>query len=156
MSQRRVLITGAGSGLGRALAKRYAQTGCAIACADIRLDRAEETAAELGGAPHFACPVDVADDASMRALREIVAARWDAVDVLINNAGVASGGALLDAPMEEWHWMLNLNLLGVVRGCREFVPGMVARGRGQVINVASFAALAGAPRPGYALPAYCR
>jgi NADP-dependent 3-hydroxy acid dehydrogenase YdfG len=145
MSQRRVLITGAGSGLGRALARRYARAGDAVACADIRLDRAEETVAELSGTAHFACLVDIAEDASMAALREQIAARWDAVDVLINNAGVASGGNLLDAPMSEWQWMLNLNVLGVVRGCREFLPGMIARGQGQVINVASFAALAGAP-----------
>lgn len=145
MSSKRVLITGAGSGLGRALAQRYATAGFAVACADIRPERAEETVATLPGTGHFALPVDVGDDASVEAMRDAVLARWDSIDVVINNAGVASGGGLLDASMDEWRWMLEINLYGVLRGCRAFVPQMLRQKRGQVINVASFAALAGAP-----------
>lgn len=146
MTQPRVLITGAGSGLGRALAKRYARAGYAVAAADIHLGRAEETVTELGGDPHLALPVDVANDTSMAQLREAVNARWNSLDVLINNAGVASGGSLIDSTMDEWDWMLNINLLGVVRGCKVFLPDMLARGRGQIINIASFAGLASAPQ----------
>ncbi len=145
MTQATVLITGAGSGLGRALARRYASAGYAVCCADIRLDRAHETLALLGGDPHFALPCDIGDDAAMADLHDALIARWPTLDMLVNNAGVASGGSLIDAPMDEWHWMLNLNLLGVVRGCRLFAPAMRARGAGQIINVASFAGLAGAP-----------
>jgi len=145
MAQARALITGAGSGLGRALARRYAQAGYAVAIADIRLDRAQEAVAELGGAPHLAFEVDVGDDASFAALHQALAAQWDTLDVVVNNAGVASGGCLLEADMAEWQWMLNINLLGVVRGCREFVPWLVRQGRGRIVNVASFAGLAGAP-----------
>ena len=145
MSQPRVLITGAGSGLGRALAKRYAAAGYAVACADIVPARAAETAAELGGAPHLALTCDVGNDASMEQLRDALMREWDSLDVVVNNAGVASGGSLIDSSMDEWQWMLNINLLGVVRGCRAFAPWLVRQGRGRIINVASFAALAGAP-----------
>ena len=145
MSQPRVLITGAGSGLGRALALRYARDGHAVACADIVPERAQETLALLPGTGHHALKVDVGDDASMEALRASLEHVWDAIDVVVNNAGVASGGSLLEADMAEWQWMLNINLLGVVRGCRAFVPWLVRQKRGRVINIASFAALAGAP-----------
>lgn len=145
MSQPRVLVTGAGSGLGRALALRYARDSYAVACADIVPERAQETLALLPGAGHHALKVDVGDDASMDALRASLEHVWDSIDVVVNNAGVASGGSLLEADMAEWQWMLNINLLGVVRGCRAFVPWLVRQKRGRVINIASFAALAGAP-----------
>lgn len=140
-----VVITGAGSGLGRALAQRYAAAGHPVACADIRADRAEETVALLGGAPHAAFHCDIADDASMAALAAAVLARFPRVDVLVNNAGVASGGSMLDASLDEWRWMLDLNVLGVVRGTRAFLPAMLSAGRGRIINVASIAGLAAAP-----------
>lgn len=145
MSQPRVLVTGAGSGLGRALALRYARDSYAVACADIVPERAQETLALLPGSGHHALKVDVGDDASMDALRASLEHVWDSIDVVVNNAGVASGGSLLEADMAEWQWMLNINLLGVVRGCRAFVPWLVRQKRGRVINIASFAALAGAP-----------
>lgn len=145
MTQPTVLITGAGSGLGRALARRYASAGFAVCCADIRLDRAQETVDDLGGSTHWAAACDVGDEESMQLLQQTVAQRWPELDVLINNAGVASGGTLIDAPMEEWDWMIRINLLGVVRGCRLFAPAMVRRGRGMILNTASFAGLAGAP-----------
>jgi NAD(P)-dependent dehydrogenase (short-subunit alcohol dehydrogenase family) len=145
MAERRVLITGAGSGLGRALAKRYAAEGFAVACADIKTERAAETVAMLAGAGHFALAVDIGVDVAVEAMRDEVRSRWDSIDVVVNNAGVASGGGLMDATMDEWHWMLNINLLGVVRGCRAFVPWLKAQRRGHIVNVASFAGLAGAP-----------
>ena len=146
--RRKVLITGAGSGLGRALALRYAAAGCAVTCADIVPERALETVAMLAGAGHASFKVDVGSDASFDALGEAIAA-WagaDAViDVLVNNAGIASGGPMIETTMAEWREMLEINLLGVVRGCRAFLPGMLERGRGQILNIASFAGLAGAP-----------
>lgn len=139
------VITGAGSGLGRALARRYAAAGYAVACADIRTERAEETVTALGGAPHAAFHCDIADDASMVALAEAVLARFARVDVLVNNAGVASGGTMLDSGLDEWRWMLDLNVMGVVRGTKAFLPAMLAAGRGRIVNVASIAGLAAAP-----------
>ncbi|HBK55746.1 MAG TPA: short-chain dehydrogenase [Xanthomonadales bacterium] len=145
MHARRVLITGAGSGLGLALAHRFAHAGCEVACVDLLGERAAEAAASLPGNGHLPFEADVGDAASMDALHAQVTQLWPALDVLINNAGIASGGGLLDATPEEWQRLLNVNLMGVVRGCRLFLPTMIDRGRGQIVNVASFAGLAGAP-----------
>lgn len=145
MAARRVLITGAGSGLGLALAMRYARTGARVACVDVIAERAEAARDALPGEGHLACVADVGDDASMQALHDTVTAAWGGVDVLVNNAGIASAGAMTDTTMDEWRRILEIDLLGVVRGCRLFLPDMLAAGRGQILNTASFAGLAGAP-----------
>ena len=145
MTQRKVLITGAGSGLGRALAQRYAKAGCAVACVDIVLERAQETVALLQGTGHMAFVVDVGNDASFDALHAAIDVQFGVLDVLVNNAGIASGGPMVDTTMAEWREVLEINLLGVVRGCRAFLPDMLERGRGRILNTASFAGLAGAP-----------
>ena len=145
MTSRRVLVTGAGSGLGLALAQRYARTGARVACVDLTVERAEVGRASLSGDGHLALAADVGDDAAMQALHDAVMAAWGGVDVLVNNAGIASAGALVDTTMDEWRRILEIDLLGVVRGCRLFLPHMLATGRGQVLNTASFAGLAGAP-----------
>jgi NAD(P)-dependent dehydrogenase (short-subunit alcohol dehydrogenase family) len=143
--RRRVLITGAGSGLGLALAHRYARSGARVACVDLFPERAEAARIALHGDGHLALTADVGDDASMQALYERVRTEWGGIDVLINNAGIASVGAMTDTTMDEWRKVLEVDLLGVVRGCRLFLPAMLAAGRGQVLNTASFAGLAGAP-----------
>jgi NAD(P)-dependent dehydrogenase (short-subunit alcohol dehydrogenase family) len=145
MTQRKVLITGAGSGLGRALARRYATAGCAVACADIVPERALETATTIPGNGHMAFVVDVGSDAGFNALFVAIDQRFGTPDVLVNNAGIASGGPLVETTMDEWRDVLEVNLLGVVRGCRAFLPAMLERGSGRILNIASFAALAGAP-----------
>jgi len=144
-SSRRVLITGAGSGLGRALATRYAASGARVACVDLLGERAEATRAALTGSGHLACTVDVGSDEAMATLHEQIVAAWGGLDVLVNNAGIASGGPMVDTTMAEWRQILEVDLLGVVRGCRLFLPGMLSAGRGQILNTASFAGLAGAP-----------
>jgi NAD(P)-dependent dehydrogenase (short-subunit alcohol dehydrogenase family) len=147
MDQRRVLITGAGSGLGRALAFQFAERGWRVACADIRLERAQGTVKLITdfGVGAMALRVDVGDDASVEELRDQVLAAWDGVDVVINNAGVSSCGTVAQTKMDDWRWITNINLLGVVRGCRAFAPVMLEQGKGHIVNIASFAALAGAP-----------
>ena len=145
MAGHKVLITGAGSGLGLALAQRHAARGDAVACVDLHGERAETARASLPGSGHAAFTADVGNDASMTVLRDAVLSQWGAPDLLINNAGIASGGALLETTMDEWREVLEVNLLGVVRGCQAFLPGMLARGSGRILNIASFAALAGAP-----------
>jgi NAD(P)-dependent dehydrogenase (short-subunit alcohol dehydrogenase family) len=145
MPSRRVLITGAGSGLGRGLALRYARAGDRVACVDLIAERAEETRAMLPGDGHLALQADVGSDAAMQALHDTIQAQWQGVDVLVNNAGIASGGPMVETTMAEWDQVLNIDLLSVVRGCRLFVPGMIDRRRGQVLSTASFAGLAGAP-----------
>lgn len=141
----RVLITGAGSGLGRAFAEFYAARGDRVACVDIDGERAEETRQRLAGDGHIALQADVGSDASMAALKNAVLSAFDGIDVLINNAGIACGGEIAHSPLADWQRSININLMGVVRGVREFVPLLEAQGRGRVINVASFAGLAGAP-----------
>ena len=143
--QRRVLITGAGSGLGRALALRYARSGARVACVDLSVERSEATRITLPGEGHLALAANVGSDDAMEQLQETVLREWRGLDVLINNAGIASGGVLVETTMAEWRQILEVNLLSVVRGCRMFLPSMLAAGRGQIISTASFAGLAGAP-----------
>lgn len=145
---KRALITGAGSGLGLALAKRYARAGYAIAVADLHRDRTESAVAVLNaiGPGHFAVVVDVADAASVDAMRDQVNQHWpEGFDVLINNAGVATGGSLAESSLEDWHWVIGINLMGVVHGMKAFAPMFQRRHRGHIISTASFAGLAGAP-----------
>ncbi len=143
--RRRVLITGAGSGLGLALAHRYARSGARVACVDLIAERTEAAAAALSGTGHLAHVADVGDDASMQALHDRIQREWGSLDVLINNAGIASVGPMIDTTMEEWRRVLDIDLLGVVRGCRLFLPAMLTARKGQIINTASFAGLASAP-----------
>jgi len=145
MSQRRVLITGAGSGLGLALALRYARSGARVACVDLIADRVEAARASLPGQGHIALLADVGSDESMQTLFDQIQNQWGGVDVLINNAGIASGGPMTETTMEEWRKLLEVDLLSVVRGCRLFLPAMLAAGKGQILSTASFAGLAGAP-----------
>jgi NAD(P)-dependent dehydrogenase (short-subunit alcohol dehydrogenase family) len=144
-NRRRVLITGAGSGLGLALAHRYARSGARVACVDMVADRTEAAASALTGTGHLAHVADVSDDASMQALHDRIKHEWGGLDVLINNAGIASVGPMIDTTMEEWRKILDVDLMGVVRGCRWFLPAMLAARSGQIINTASFAGLASAP-----------
>lgn len=143
----RILITGAGSGLGRALALRHAALGDRVVCADIEPARALDTAAtiEAAGGHALALAVDVADPAGVEALRAQVESAWGGIDVLVNNAGVSSAGSVADTGLDLWRWTLDINLMGVVHGCRSFLPGLLAASRGRIVNIASFAALAGAP-----------
>jgi len=150
MQQRRVLITGAGSGLGRALAFCFAENGWRVACADINIDSANDTVRLLTefGVGAMALWVDVADDASVEEMRDEVLAAWDGVDIVINNAGVASAGTVADTSLEDWQWTLNINLMGVVRGTRTFLPVLLKQGDGRIVNIASFAGIANAPHMG--------
>lgn len=148
MSEKRALITGAGSGLGLALARRYSRAGYVIAVADVNPARAEAAVRELLmiGPGHFALTVDVADWDSVAAMRDSVAARWpEGFDVLINNAGVATAGSVADASIADWQWVIGINLMGVVHGMKAFAPMFQRRQHGQVLSTASFAGIAGAP-----------
>lgn len=144
----RALITGAGSGLGLALARRYARAGHDIAVADLNMERAESAVVQLDaiGGAHFAVAVDVADAESVEAMRAAVALRWpEGFDVLINNAGVATAGSVVESPLADWHWVIGINLMGVVHGMKAFAPMFQRRRRGHILSTASFAAIAGAP-----------
>jgi NAD(P)-dependent dehydrogenase (short-subunit alcohol dehydrogenase family) len=138
-----VLVTGAGSGIGRETALAFARRGADVVICDIQEGAASRTAEDVRalGRNATAEVVDVADTERMRAFAETVHSKIEAVDILVNNAGVGLGGGFLDTTLEDWQWIIGINLRGVVHGCHFFVPKMVARKRGgHVVNVASAAA----------------
>jgi NAD(P)-dependent dehydrogenase (short-subunit alcohol dehydrogenase family) len=143
----RALVTGAGSGLGRACAIALSRRGARVVATDLRAEAAEETARLLRskGADAMSRALDVTSEASFAEAVAAVESVWGGVDVLINNAGVATAGTVEDSPIKQWQWVLDINLLGCVRGARSVIPGMKARGRGHIVNVASFAGIANPP-----------
>jgi NAD(P)-dependent dehydrogenase (short-subunit alcohol dehydrogenase family) len=142
-----VAITGAGSGLGAAMAEVFAGQGWRVAVTDIDGARARETLQhiEVRGGTGFALAQDATSEEDWAALESQVQARWGGLEVLINNAGVATAGTVVDTPPEDWDWVLGIDLLGVVRGCRRFGALMQRQGGGHLVNISSFAGLAGAP-----------
>jgi len=141
LTGRTALVTGAGSGIGRETALLCGRRGARLAICDVNEEGLAETEQRLtdAGAEVISRRVDVASREEMRAFAEVVHDRVPAVDLLVNNAGVAIGGGLLDTTLEDWDWIVGINLRGVVHGCHFFVPHMVARGTGHVANVSSAA-----------------
>ncbi|MGW5608279.1 SDR family oxidoreductase [Streptomyces sp. NPDC003753] len=149
-----VLVTGAGSGIGRATAVAFAKAGARVVAVDRNGEAAARTAelARRGGAPEaWAEMVDVSDEQAMEKLAEKVAAAYGVVDVLVNNAGIGLSGSFFDTTAEDWRTVLDVNLWGVIHGCRLFGKQMAERGQGgHIVNVASAAAY----QPSKVLPAY--
>lgn len=143
----RVLITGAASGLGRALALHMGGSGVKLMLTDRDGARLDSTAEDVRGtgATVLTQVMDVRDDDAWEALSHRVTAEWGGLDVLVNNAGVADLGPLVDTQPHHWERQLDINLMGVVRGCRSFVQLMLEQGTGHIVNIASFAGLATAP-----------
>lgn len=140
------LVTGAGSGIGRDVARILATHGARVLAVDLDGDAAEKAAAmcgEIGPGSHgLAC--DVGDPGAVAALAERVHGTWAPLDLLVNNAGVGLSGRLGEMTVEDWQWIRRVNLDGVVHGCLAFGPAMVERGHGHVVNMSS--ALAYTPR----------
>lgn len=138
------VVTGAASGLGRALACELASRSARVLLADIDEVGLAETARLVegrgGSAKTLRCDVSKLDD--MRQLHALATSWLGDVDLLINNAGVAVGGAVGEVPLEDWAWITGINQWGVVYGCHLFLPAMKKRGTGHVLNVASIAAFA--------------
>ncbi|WP_333890802.1 SDR family NAD(P)-dependent oxidoreductase [Mycolicibacterium gadium] len=146
------VVTGAGSGIGRAFAVELARRGGRVVCADIDPVRAKETVGlvvEAGGQGwDIAC--DVSEEGQVRELAES-AERWfgSAANLVINNAGIGVGGKVIgETSMRDWRSTLSVNLWGVIYGCEVFVPQLRGRGSGGIINVASAASFGAAPRMG--------
>ncbi|MFE2930067.1 SDR family oxidoreductase [Streptomyces sp. NPDC059278] len=151
---RLVLVTGAAGGIGRATAFAFAEAGARVVAVDRDAEGAARTAemARLIGAPAaWGEEVDVSDEQAMEKLAEKVAAEYGIVDVLVNNAGIGLSGSFLDTTSEDWKNVLDVNLWGVIHGCRIFGRQMAERGQGgHIVNTASAAAY----QPSRALPAY--
>lgn len=140
----RIFITGGASGLGLAIAKHFAQHGWRVAIGDIHDTRGADALAALGEhAMVLRC--DVTQEADLASARERLEREWGGVDVVVNNAGVAAAGPIEDMTILDWQWIIDINLLGVVRGCRTFVPMLKAQGRGHLVNIASMAGLLDVP-----------
>jgi NAD(P)-dependent dehydrogenase (short-subunit alcohol dehydrogenase family) len=145
------VITGAGSGIGRALALECARSGMRVVAVDLDAGSAQDTARGVSelGAEGVAEALDVSDAAALERLAAGVYGRFGACHLLCNNAGVAPLGVSWEGTPAEWSWTLDVNLHGVVNGVRAFVPRMLGQGSGaQILNTASLAALRNVPVSG--------
>src|SRR4051812_33164765 len=146
MADRVAVVTGASSGIGAATARALAAEGYAVALAARREERINELCDELssGGSRALAVPTDVADPDSARSLIETTKSELGSVDVLVNNAGVMLLGPILDADIEHWQRMVNVNVLGLLYCTHAALPIMKEQGGGDIVNLSS---VAGGPPP---------
>jgi NAD(P)-dependent dehydrogenase (short-subunit alcohol dehydrogenase family) len=138
------VVTGAASGIGRGLADRFAAEGMRVVIADVEAPALDQAEAEMlaAGADVLAVRTDVSDPAAVDELARRAVERFGGVHVLCNNAGVGGGGVSWERSLEDWRWVLGVNLWGVINGIRSFVPGMLAHGEeGHIVNTASVAGL---------------
>ena len=137
------VLTGAGSGIGRATAQSFARRGSKVVVSDLDADRAELVAAEITDDGGTALPTscDVRSLADLEALRELALGAFGRVDVVMNNVGVIAMGAPESLPLEAWQRVIDINLLGIVRSNLVFLPGLIAQGSGCVVNTASMSGL---------------
>ncbi len=148
--KKRAFVTGAASGLGLALCKQLAGNGWTIGMADISATALEQKAAiirQLGGTA-TTYVLDVADKHAYRTIADAFLKQYGGIDLLVNNAGVGDGGLVEEYSLENWDWLLGINLNGVIYGSSLFIPTMKAQGSGTIINIASAAAFTSLPRMG--------
>ncbi len=145
--QQRVLITGATSGLGEALALRFAAAGFRVAVASRNPAKVQATVAQIeqAGGQALGLELDVNKLEDFENARVRVEEAWDGLDILINNAGVVTGGKLKDLGLEVWKQSLDTDLWSVIHGCRVFLPLLEKSGAGHIVNVASAAGLLNGP-----------
>ena len=145
ITQQVAVVTGAASGMGRAIAHRFAKQGMRVALWDVDLAGAERIAGEIGAsAKSFA--VDVTDTSSVRAAWSATKAALGTPSILVNSAGILGPSAgIASYPEEQWHRVLDINLNGTFRCCQAAVPDMVASGYGRIVNIASIAGKDGNP-----------
>lgn len=141
--EKRVIITGAGSGLGKALALEFAKMQWNVVIAEINDSRAQETAAEIKnlGAKAIIVHCDVTKSADLDKTIETAEKELGGVDIMINNAGVSAGGFMEKISLEDWDWILNINLKSVIYGCRAVIPLFKKQKSGYIVNVASNAGM---------------
>lgn len=144
----RSVITGAGSGFGRALAIELAGRGGHLVLSDINQASLDETASIARQRGAASTKVVLCDVTRLEQVQALAAACDGPVDLVCNNAGVSCGGLIGDVSMEDWRWTIEVDLFGVIHGCHVFVPLLKKQGHGHVLNVASAAGLMSGPRMG--------
>lgn len=141
------VVTGAASGIGRAMATAFAGEGMRLVVADVEAAALESAAHELrdGGADVFAVTADVSRPEDVERIATAAMDVFGALHVACNNAGVAAGGLTWEIDLSTWEWVLGVNLMGVVHGLHAFTPRIIASGGGHIVNTASMAGLTSNP-----------
>jgi NADP-dependent 3-hydroxy acid dehydrogenase YdfG len=148
LDSRVAVVTGAGSGIGRATAVLLAKQGCRLALADVDQNGLDETQRQITALGGHASTyrIDVSDKARMSAFAAQVVSQYGAVHILVNNAGVAVNGRFVDQSLEDFEWLMGVNFWGVVYGCKFFLPHLLAAVEGHVVNISSLFGLIGFPQ----------
>lgn len=148
--KKRVVITGAGSGLGKALAAAFAKRKWNVIIAELNQLRAKETATlvEKLGAYGYPIKCDVTNDSEIHNLCNYIISNFGGCDILINNAGVAAAGFFEKIPIKTWDWIYNTNVKSIILMCQAFIPMFKAQGYGYIVNISSNAAIASLPEMG--------
>lgn len=141
---KRTVVTGAGSGIGRAIASRFTTEGARVLVADINPDAAAETVSMLGSAA-LTFEVDVTDSSAVRAMIQRAVDAWGGLDVLVNNAGVGVAATTPNTSEEDWTRVISINLTGTFLGMKHGIPAIIASGGGSIVNISSVAAMVGVP-----------
>jgi len=147
LRDRVAVVTGAGSGIGRALALACAGQGCKVVLADIEAQPLAESAAMVGdvGVETLAVATDVSDAQSVAALADATIERFGAVHILCNNAGVGGGGLIKNQQLVDWKWVVDVNLWGVIHGLHSFLPHLMQADEAHIMSTASVAGLMSLP-----------
>ena len=147
MTSNSIFITGGASGLGKAIALRYAKAGYKVCIADINDQRGNETLQELlsMGADAIYLHCDVTSEQDIQSVKDTLVQRWGSVGIVVNNAGVAVSGAIENQSLQDWEWIIGVNLMSVVMGCKIFTPQFKKQGFGYFVNTASAAGIVNAP-----------
>lgn len=149
LSGKSAVVTGGASGIGLAMGRAFAAEGMNVVLADIEDGALETAVADIrAGAPDVevvGLRCDVSDPDQVDGLRDEAVARFDAVHVVCSNAGVSTGGPVWEHSLEDWKWVLGVNLWGVIHGIRSFAPLLIDQGEGHIVNTASMAGLTSPP-----------
>jgi NAD(P)-dependent dehydrogenase (short-subunit alcohol dehydrogenase family) len=146
LSGKVVVVTGAASGIGLSLAKKFGEAGMKVVMADIEVPALEAAAASLPESIDYLTVVcDVSDGEQIEALRDAAIKAFGSVHVVCNNAGVGGGGAMSDINVDDWKWVIDVDLWSVIHGVRVFLPLLLEQGEGHIVNTASVAGLFSAP-----------
>lgn len=141
------IVTGGGSGLGKAFCLQLAREGWAVSCADIDQAAAQQTVDEIAAAGGIARAdrLDVGSVEAWETLAKELSSDWPQLDLLVNNAGICGAGEVGDAPLSDVHRILQTNLLGTIHGCHAMLPWLKANGGGHIVNISSIASVVSAP-----------